>query len=70
LFILSGLALEVEATIRPWLRGSSADFFFIAGNVIGLMVCVLTFRHVWKANQVTVQAVQEERQRLRAANMV
>jgi hypothetical protein len=66
-FIFAGLALEVEATIRPWLRGSSNDFFFMAGNIIGLIVCILTFRYVWKANQVTAEAVHDERQRLRAA---
>ena len=65
--IFAGLGLEVEATIRPWLMGQSNDFFFIAGNIIGLIVCILTFRYVWEANQVTAEAVHEERQRLRAA---
>jgi hypothetical protein len=66
-FIFAGLAFEVEATIRPWLMGSSTDSFIVAGNIIGLIVCVLTFSYVWKANQVTAEVVHEERQRLRAA---
>lgn len=66
-FMFAGLALEVESTIRPWLMGSSKDFILVAGNIIGLIVCILTFRYVWKANQVTAGAVHEELQRLRAA---
>jgi hypothetical protein len=67
-FIFAGLALEVEATIRPWLLGSSSiEGFFVAGNIIGLTVCVLTWRYVWQANQVTAETVHEELRRLRAA---
>jgi hypothetical protein len=66
-FIFAGLALVVEATIRPWLTGSvEADLFVVVGNIIGLTVCVLTWRYVDKANHITAGAVHEELQRLRA----
>jgi hypothetical protein len=66
--IFAGLLLVVEATVRPWLMGSAdADVFLVVGNLLGLAVCVLTFRYVWRANQVTAQAAHEELRRLRAA---
>ena len=49
---------------------SNIDPFIVAGNVIGLTVCVLTWRYVEETNYATAEAVHEELRRLREAERV
>ena len=68
LVIFLGLALCVEAVIRPWLQGwegRNATIFMMLANIMGFVMCICTWRYVKTAVYAAAQACQDELKRIK-----